>query len=67
MRFKPLLFVCLALTSITVVRADWGRDDTALLASDIKKVFVGDLTRLPIKTYYVRGQIRIGQSGTGSI
>lgn len=63
MRFKPLLFVCLSAVCVTVAQADWGRDDTALLASDIKKVFSGELTRLPIKTYYVRGQIRMGQSG----
>jgi len=41
MRFKPLLFVCLSDVCVTVAQADWGRDDTALLAIHIKKVLIG--------------------------
>lgn len=58
------------ISSATTSFADWGRDDTALLAQHITECLSqtpGHRTQLEPITYYVRGQIRIGLSGENKV
>lgn len=64
---RKLVLLLVALSaSATSSFADWGRDDTALLAKHIKECLAGTRTTLEPITYYVRGQIRVGKPDSNS-
>lgn len=56
-----LFFVCLGAMS----NATWSTDDTQELKNELASIYGSSTGRLQAKTYYVRGQIKIGDTGGG--